>query len=259
MTGYIYKITNIKNKKVYIGQTIQSPHARFAAHVYELNSQTKKNSKFQSAWNKYGADCFKFEVIAECSEEELDDYERYYIGVYDSFNNGYNATIGGKQCMERRRHTPETRHKMSEDLKRRWHDTEYRRKISTAHSMNRAVICVNTGTIYRTSMDAAQCIGVNNSNVIRACNKKTVRCGTDNNGSPLLWAWLDEYDGYTVKDEYVGNKGGNNRRSVRNIETNAIYRSATEAAKALGVSKSTISKACAEKLKTAAGYHWEFV
>jgi group I intron endonuclease len=259
MTGYIYKITNTKNQKVYIGQTIQKPCVRFAAHVKELNANKKKNGKFQNAWNKYGKDNFKFEVILECEASRLDEYERFYIALFDSFVNGYNATIGGKQCMEQRRHTDGTKAKLSEHLKRMWNNQEYVHRLKNAHSLNRAVVCVNNGKVFKTSMEAAESIGTNDSNIIRACKKKGMRCGVGANGEPLLWSWDDEYNGYSVMDVYKGRKGGNNRKAVRNIETGIVYQSATAAAEHHNCDKSTILRACHGRLKSADNYHWEFV
>ena len=42
-----------------------------------------------------GAENFDFEVLEECSKEELTLREKYYIEVFDSFYNGYNKTKGG--------------------------------------------------------------------------------------------------------------------------------------------------------------------
>lgn len=38
---------------------------------------------------------FSFEIVEECSEKFLDEREKYWISYYNSFENGYNATIGG--------------------------------------------------------------------------------------------------------------------------------------------------------------------
>lgn len=258
MRGYIYKITNRKTGKVYIGQTVQNPATRFAEHVAELNAGRKKNAKFQAAWNKYGRECFSFEVLLQCDESELDEHERRYIRVYDSFKNGYNATIGGKQCMEHRKHTPKARGKMAASARSLWSTEEHRKKMRTAHSLNRPVICVNSGAIFQTSIDAAEAAGVDNANIIRACNKKSMRCGKDDRGNPLLWAWLDEYNGYSIADVYLGNRGGNNRKKVRNKETGAVYQSAAEAARACGRNKSTIIRACRGQSKSRLAQSWEF-
>ena len=45
--------------------------------------------------NKYGRDKFHIELIEESSIEELSEKEIYWINFYDSYHNGYNATLGG--------------------------------------------------------------------------------------------------------------------------------------------------------------------
>jgi hypothetical protein len=160
--------------------------------------------------------------------------------------------------MERRNHTGETKKKLSARSKAVWSRQEYIDKVKKAHSLNRRVICVNNGKVFDTSMEAAESIGADNSNIIRACNKSGMRCGVDSNGNPLLWAWYDEYNGYSVKDVYKGIRGGNNRKAVRNVETGVVYQSATEAAEIFGCNKSTILRACNGRFKTANKSHWEF-
>ena len=86
----IYKITNKINNKSYIGQSIHIEQ-RWEEHLYK----TSKCSLIKYALFKYGKDNFIFEVLEECSREELNEKEQYWIEKYDTFNNGYNLTKGG--------------------------------------------------------------------------------------------------------------------------------------------------------------------
>lgn len=88
----IYKITNLLNQKCYIGQSINIKQ-RWKQH--RANSQVRDEALYL-AIQKYGIENFSFEVIEECKEEELDLKEQYYINYYDSYNNGYNMTLGGQ-------------------------------------------------------------------------------------------------------------------------------------------------------------------
>lgn len=91
--GYIYKITNLINKKIYIGQTRRPIQRRWHEHL-----TTKDNCPIHIAIQKYGIDNFKIEIIEECQDNSiLDEREIYYIKKYDSYNSkiGYNATKGG--------------------------------------------------------------------------------------------------------------------------------------------------------------------
>ncbi len=92
MYGYIYKVTNKLNSKIYIGQK-KSPTF---LHEEYLGSGTL----IIGARVKYGEENFSCELLKECcSQFELDMYEEYYIRQYKSYlpEVGYNISLGGKQ------------------------------------------------------------------------------------------------------------------------------------------------------------------
>lgn len=94
--GSIYKITNKVNGKVYIGQTIY-PKDRFNQHISDSYKKERDsyNSHFHQAIRKYGPENFIYEIIENVNDSELNERETYWIEYYDSFNNGYNSTLGG--------------------------------------------------------------------------------------------------------------------------------------------------------------------
>lgn len=95
----IYKITNIKNGKVYIGQSINIAERWKAHRCRPFNPNSNQyDSMFYRAIRKYGIEHFIFEVLEECNKNDLDIKEQYYIQLYNSNNAqyGYNSTIGGK-------------------------------------------------------------------------------------------------------------------------------------------------------------------
>lgn len=96
--GYIYKITNLINNKIYIGQVYnKSIKARFIRHCDSANKTSK--SYLARAIYKYGKENFKVEQIEECySISELNEREKYWIAYYNSTNGeiGYNLTPGGE-------------------------------------------------------------------------------------------------------------------------------------------------------------------
>lgn len=48
------------------------------------------------AIRKYGIENFNFDIIEECSADELNEREKYWISYYNSYGeNGYNLTPGG--------------------------------------------------------------------------------------------------------------------------------------------------------------------
>ena len=94
--GYIYKITNNINGKVYIGQTIKSVQKRFTQHKNNSNKSYFSQIALYKAFNKYGIDNFSYEEVEEISNDKLDEREKYWIEYYNSYFDGYNSTLGGR-------------------------------------------------------------------------------------------------------------------------------------------------------------------
>lgn len=94
MMGYIYIIKNDINSHVYIGQTSRSIETRWKEHVRGTNQIINR------AIQKYGIEHFWIEQIEECDDNLLDERERFWIKQYNSFNSGYNATIGGQDNLK---------------------------------------------------------------------------------------------------------------------------------------------------------------
>ena len=97
MNGFIYKITNKLNNKVYIGQTIQKPIERFYQHCAKKCDKYILNMVIHKAIFKYGKDNFTFEVIEEVPKQQLNEREEYWIKYYNSYTDGYNSTKGGQK------------------------------------------------------------------------------------------------------------------------------------------------------------------
>lgn len=95
MTG-IYKITNMINGKSYIGQSVDI-HRRWRMEISDSNNVNNHSYDYplMRAFRKYGVDNFKFEIIEECKNEELNQKEIYWIDYFDTFFHGYNQTLGG--------------------------------------------------------------------------------------------------------------------------------------------------------------------
>ena len=109
----IYKITNIVNDKIYVGQSIAIKQ-RWSQHKAKLRKNKHGNCHLQKAWNKYGEENFKFSVLeyldTDISKDFLTEREQYWIDYYDSSNKnlGYNicplaATCLGKETSEQGR------------------------------------------------------------------------------------------------------------------------------------------------------------
>lgn len=93
----IYKITNKINNKCYIGKS-SDIEKRFHYHQTHYNDSKEFNKTLYKAFRKYGIENFNFEIIEEIKEDYSilsDNKEKYWIQYYNSFNDGYNETLGG--------------------------------------------------------------------------------------------------------------------------------------------------------------------
>lgn len=74
----IYKITNTKNGKLYIGSSAYI-NRRGTDHFYKLLKNTHANRHLQAAYNKYGKENFEFEIIQYCDSDKLIEREQFWI------------------------------------------------------------------------------------------------------------------------------------------------------------------------------------
>lgn len=84
----IYKITNLKNGKVYIGQS-QNIYIRWKQHKSALKQGIHSNREMQKDWNK-DSRSFRWDVVEYCDLNQLNKREKYWIDYYNSIETGYN-------------------------------------------------------------------------------------------------------------------------------------------------------------------------
>lgn len=144
----IYKIENLVNHKVYIGQSVDIKN-RLRHHKQMLKNNKHFCSHLQKSWNKYGNDCFSFSVLEECLKEDLDTKEEYWLSFYGGYKSSqtYNQRGAGQESHSvsdetkeklrkanlGKKATKRTKKKQSEALKghpywgRKWTDEEKER------------------------------------------------------------------------------------------------------------------------------------
>jgi len=94
--GYIYKIYNDINDKIYIGKTIFTIQERWQDHCQDYKKDKNEKRPLYNAMKKYGLEHFHIEEIEFVKDIEiLSEREIYWISYYNSYYNGYNATKGG--------------------------------------------------------------------------------------------------------------------------------------------------------------------
>lgn len=93
----IYKHTNVTSGKSYVGLTGRTVPIRWKEHLYSA-LVAGLDRHFYRAIRLYGKDDWASEVL----ESEIEDlsaaqaFEKAYVLKYDTFENGYNSTLGGE-------------------------------------------------------------------------------------------------------------------------------------------------------------------
>lgn len=100
--GYIYKVICKNTNKIYIGKTQITIKDRWQSHCNAafLPTHGDYNFPFHRAIRKYGKENFVIEEIEQCNNNIINEREQYWINYYDSYNNGYNATLGGDRTIK---------------------------------------------------------------------------------------------------------------------------------------------------------------
>ena len=215
----IYSITNIINYKKYIGQSIDIKR-RFRDHRWALRHNKHENDHLQKSFNKYGIDCFVFEIVCECTKEELDDLERYYIEYYDTTNSdkGYNYETGGfvnkkasdrltdklkqvRSCKEKtgmygKHHSEETKALMREAALGRVLSKETKDKLSASHIGKNAkpLYCIEADMVFLSSSEAAKFAGLKSRSSIfeNLAGRKSYAGRHPITGEPLHWRKVED-------------------------------------------------------------------
>ena len=95
MKNVIYKIRNVVNDKFYVGSTANT-ETRFKDHRRHLRKGNHHCKHLQAAWNKYGEDCFKFEVIEVVKDDSAlwnaeNAWLTQWVGRPECYNSGRSA------------------------------------------------------------------------------------------------------------------------------------------------------------------------
>ena len=157
---WIYKITNIQNNKVYIGQTIRPIKDRFNRHINDaLNNII--DTHFARAIRKYGRENFQIEIIDTAqSQNELNEKERYWIQYYNSVKEGYNETDAISKCGGNT-YQSKTEEEM-EVIKEKIRQTKIGAKNPMARKVKRINIETNEIDVFDTIISCAQACGIKN-------------------------------------------------------------------------------------------------
>jgi len=192
--GIIYRITNIVNGKVYIGQTAQEGgfykrynykgtgiERVYNYHKGRLKRKLDANKHLLSSIKTHGFKAFEIVEVFDIafSQEELNIKEQCWISYYDSDNRkyGYNKNIGGGSGCGFQ-HTEESKNK---------------NRISKLE-VSLPVICVNTNETFLSLKQAGKKYNIDRKTISLACKGEYRYAGLNPiTGEKMVWMYLNDY------------------------------------------------------------------
>ena len=238
----VYLITNTVNGKKYVGQTARPLGQRIREHEHSEYPIGK-------AMRKYGRDKFTVEILAEGKTiEELCELERLYISVYNTTDPeyGYNLTEGGEHIAG-------------------WHHTEQARANISAALAGKPFTEEHKEALRQANL------GTNNpmyGKHLTDEHKAKLSAALSGSNNPLYGIprsdEVKQKISDTKRNNPVSEESKINARVAASIpvlceQTSVVYSSITEAAKALGVTRTAVSYICHGKYKSVKGFSFRFV
>lgn len=252
----IYKITNKKNGKSYIGQTIRNLDKRIKAHL----SKSNKCWAIGKALKKYGIENFEIETIDLCDNlKDLNKKETEWIEKLETLHpKGYNLSLGG--C--NKKYSKVSKNKMSKSHKGKKLSKEHKENIS---KFVKKVFQEDPQKKQKGRIKAAK-------SFIKWCKK---------NGHPKKGKKISEESKKRISDAKKGSKNpmfgksvnknqkdillAGQQKRIKNLpqvlchQNGKIYRTVTEVAKDLGVARSSVSNVLIGFRKNLKGYTFEYI
>lgn len=234
----IYKVTNLINGKIYIGQTTTSLEQRKKEHEYRA-SRGDRQTYFYNALNLYGNQNFKWEIIEyNIDFNELNNREEYWISYYKSNVKefGYNMTKGGDNADNLNRWREENPELVSLEAHKGW--TKMRQVLSENPEKEQI------------RKEKAK-IGV----------QKYTKEHIEEIRQRSYQVYLQHKE---AQEKVLENNRKKKMKKVRCIETGIVYESINEAGRQTHNSPSNI-KQCCDGVRKSAGkdnnkkLHWEYV
>lgn len=90
----IYKITNIQNQRCYVGQSVNLSE-RWKQHIKRgIGAESPTHNKLYSVMAEKGPENFTFEILEECSKEQLNEREKFWGNYFQATSFGYSEKLG---------------------------------------------------------------------------------------------------------------------------------------------------------------------
>ena len=241
--GYVYRITNIKNGKVYIGKTTEKIVRRFKRHYYDSK---KKDMKINRAIRKYGIENFLIQELHEVSgydiqeiDKELSRLEVLEIKNHNSLKFGYNSTIGGDGTVGR---------KMNNKNKKKMFRG---RDLYLKEHSNKSVDCYDEdGSFIKTFIsisEASRETGYSRSSITKCCKEKEIyKVG-------LIFTFEKKQKGIELEEYKIGKHHSNKRVAMYDLDGFFVkeYESVISASKENDINNVVVIKNCKGVFKKA--------
>jgi group I intron endonuclease len=237
----IYKITNPKGK-IYIGQSTNI-EKRWKYYSSQYHNKKDKQTKLFNSLIKYSPKNHKFEILEECTVEQLNEREIYWGHYYNCTDKecGLNLRELGKQGQW----TEEAKLKLSLAQKGKLrHTDESKAKISTKLK----------GTKYTDEQK-------------KKCSENSGMKGKPNHAGGSKKGWLRTQESKNrISESKQGKIQPNISKSLQkailqyDLEGNFIkeWESAKVAGQTLNISNNGIGLCCRGKLKKSYGFVWKY-
>ena len=236
--GYVYLITNTINGKRYVGQSQQIDIKR-RWNKHKNISKTGLGKVLRDAYEEYGIDNFKFQIICICFNEDCDKYEEEYIIKFNTIvPNGYNIKCRGKSIIvseeTRLLISKRTKETMTDERIKRIIETHKGKQISDEH---KKIISIKTKERWQKMTESQK--------------KEVIEKRKNNINYIHSHAALKNQSDATKKRVGKYNKDG---------ELLECFDSISDAANISNLSVTTISRVCSGQKyhKTAGGFIWKF-
>lgn len=254
----IYCIENLINGKRYVGQSIDI-YRRWSSHKNE--SSINRDFFLYQAFRKYGTENFHFYVLEECSKSSLNEREIYWIHKLDTFNNGYNMTIGGTGCKCGER--VYAQNKLPKNFFANICNT-----VSDVVSIAKLDLDYNILEIYGSVQECARKNNIPATNISKCTKQLHKTC------DGYIYLRYDEIDNMSKKEiqaytlalrekwGFATIQHSTKKRAIAIIndkdEITEVFASASEAGRKLGIDPSSIIKVCKGRLPKAHNVRFKY-
>lgn len=126
-------------------------------------------------------------------------------------------------------------------------------------NVNPPIVCLNTGKIYKTQVEARDYANIKFSDSIRNCAEHKSEYAGFAEGQYLKWMFYDEYSRLELEEiQAIINKPVKGSTPVYCVETNTHYLDASSASFETGILAQNIQKCCTGKYKHCGGFTWQY-